>query len=258
MVKLFFVGTGGSVATPLRDNTAFLLSSGADLVLVDCPGSIVAKLGRLGFDYRRIRSVLLTHTHPDHIYGLPSFIHSLMLEEGEIEVWASEETVSFSRHLLDLFGLRSKRIKTRIRFRPLRSGQKARLGKSLTFQALRVPHHTSSMAYHFSFEDENKEVLISGDTPIYSTLFEKARGIDCLAHDCSAPSRFFSMYPVLSTMHTSSLDLGRWSQEAGVRSLVPCHFLGEIQFSPAEIRREIRRHFKGRLIIPRDLQNITL
>lgn len=258
MAEIFFLGTGGSVATPKRDNTSVLLRAGAELVLIDCPGSVCAKLRRLGVEPGRVRSVLLTHIHPDHIYGLPSLVHSLMLERGEIQVWGSAETVAFSRRLLDLFGLREKKFQTRVRFRPLRPGRQVRLGRSLTLRAFPVPHHSSSLAFHFYLEAGHKQVIVSGDTPPFKPLFEEARGIDCLIHDASAPDRYFKKYPVLRRMHTSSLKLGGWAGRADVECLIPCHFLGEIEFSPAEIREEIRRKYHGQLFIPRDFQRIPI
>lgn len=59
-------------------------------------------------------------------------------------------------------------------------------------------------------------------------------------------------------MHTNSLDLGKACQEAGVKFLVPIHFLGEVNFSQAEIAREIRKHFRGRLLVPEDLTTLRL
>jgi len=258
MAEISFLGTGGSVATPARDNTSFLLRHGEDLVLVDCPGSAVQKIQKLKFHPRQVRTILLTHVHPDHVYGLPSIIHSLMLEDGEILLCASEEAVSFSRLLLDLFHLRESGFKTRVRFRPLAPGQTARLSRSLTIKAIQVPHHSSSLAYRFYGEGKNEDLLFSGDTPPCSPLFEEARGIDFLVHDSSAPGRVFKQYPELHKMHTSSIELGKWSSEAGVKCLIPCHFLGEIEFSAAEIRAEIRQSYKGKLIIPNDFARIKL
>ncbi len=252
------MGTGGSVATPTRDNTSLLLRSGEDFILIDCPGSLIRKLGKLRIDPRRVRTILLTHIHPDHVYGLPSFIHSLMLEEGEIQFFASAEATSLARRLLDLFELREKNVKTRVRFRSLRPGKKIDISRSLTVKPFPVPHHPSSLAYHFYFKGEGREIVFSGDTPVHAPLFEEARGIDWLIHDSSAPSRFFRKYPELRRVHTSALDLGRMSQEASVKGLVPIHFLGEVGFSPAEIEREIRQGYRGRLIIPEDLQKLRL
>jgi ribonuclease Z len=258
MADIYFLGTGGSVATRGRDNTSFLIRAGREIVLVECPGSVIQKLKKLGFEPNRVARVMLTHVHPDHTYGLPSLVHGLMLEEGVIDLYGSEETMSFARRLLDVYGLRDRKFRTRVRFRPLRPGRRVDLGKCLAVRALEVRHHPSSLAYHFYIEEGRRELVCSGDTAVHPPLFREAGGADCLIHDSSGPHRYFERYPILSTMHTSSLDLGRFAQSAGVRCLVPCHFLGELEFSTPEIRREIRRGFKGRLIIPRDLQRITL
>jgi ribonuclease Z len=258
MAEIHFLGTGGSVATPQRDNTSVLLRTGNALILIDCPGSAVVKIRKLGFEPSQVNTLILTHIHPDHIYGLPSLVHSQMLIAGEILIIGSEASVNFSRRLLDLFGLRRRKIRTRLRFRVLRPGQTVHLEGSCSARALSVPHHHSSLAYHFYLEGEGREILFSGDTPVHEPLFADAGGVDYLVHDASAPSRYFKKYPVLSRLHTSFLALGRWSQEAGVRCLFPCHFLAEAACSTAEVRREIRRHFRGRLIVPRDLQSIRL
>jgi ribonuclease Z len=258
MAEIYFLGTGGWVATPQRDNTSFLLRAGGKLALVDCPGSVVAKIRKLDFDPREVSTVFLTHVHPDHIYGLPSLVHSLILEDGEIRLFGSEETVGFARRLLDLFGLLEKNVKTRVRFRVVRPGQGLRLHGSLSVRAFRVPHHSSSLAYHFFLDQGKSQLVISGDTPVHLPLFEDARSIDYLVHEASAPSRYFKKYPRLYAIHTSALDLGRRSQEAGVKCLIPCHFLADVWSDPSEVRAEIRRNFKNRLIVPRDLQRISV
>jgi ribonuclease Z len=258
MAEIHFLGTGGSVATPQRDNTSILMQAGNALILIYCPGSAAAKIRRLGFEPSQVGTIMLTHIHPDHIYGLPGLVHSQMLIAGEIQIMGSKATVDFSRRLLDLFGLRRRKIRTRLRFRVLKPGQRIHFQGACSARALSVPHHRSSLAYHFYLETEEREILFSGDTPVHEPLFADARGIDYLVHDASAPSRYFRRYPVLSRLHTSFLSLGRRSQEAGVRCLVPCHFLAGAACSAAGVRREIRRHFRGRLIVPRDFQSIRL
>jgi ribonuclease Z len=258
MSELYFLGTGGSVATAERDNTSFLVKEGQELILVDCPGSILQKIKKLNFNPLEISSLLLTHLHPDHVYGLPSFIHSLMLEDYLVRIYGSEETIDFCLKLLDMFHLLKKGLKIQIEFISLKPGEKVELMESLEVKAFRVPHNSSSLAYHFFFRKEEKELIYSGDTSSDSLVFQEAKAKDYLVHDCSAPSRFFQKYPALYTMHTHSLELGKQSQEAGVKCLIPCHFFGELEFSLAEIEEEIRRSYKGELIIPRDYEEITL
>lgn len=258
MPEITFLGTGGSVATPERDNTAFLLRDERSAVLVDCPGSLVQKLRKIRVDPRGVSAVLLTHVHPDHVYGWPSLIHSLMLEESEVHLHGSVEAVDLARRLLDLFELRARQVKTRVIFKPFQPGREYPLAQNWRIRPFRVPHHASSLAYHFYFEGEAKRLLISGDTPLYPPLFEEAHLVDWLVHDGSAPSRVFKQYPELRRMHTSALDLGRAGEEAGVRCLIPVHFLGEVKFSIATIEKEIRRHFRGRLVMPRDMMTLKL
>lgn len=258
MSELYFLGTGGSVATPERDNTSFLIRSRKTLILVDCPGSVIQKIKKLHFAPSQVSSILITHIHPDHVYGLPSFVHSLMLEETLIRLYGSEEAIDFCRKLLDLFHLLDKEMKIRVDFIPLEPGKMIEIDKSLEINTFKIPHSPASLAFHFFFREEGNELINSGDTPSNSLVFQEAKEKDYLIHDCSAPSRFFKKYPSLYTMHTNSLELGKLAQRAGIKCLIPCHFFGELEFSLSEVEEEIKENYLGRIIIPRDLEKIPL
>ncbi len=258
MTEICFLGTGGAVATKERDNMSFLIDHDETLILVDCSGTVIQKIKKFNYDPRKVTSILVTHIHPDHIYGLPSFVHSLMLDKCLIQLFGSKEAVQFCQDLLDLYHLRDKKIKAKIEFVSLNPGENFELKESLQCVSYKVPHSSSSLAYRFRFEEEKKELLYSGDTPLNPLLFKEASGVDYLIHDCSAPSRFCKKYPSLHTVHTHSLELGKLSQKAKVKCLIPCHFFGELEFPLSEIEDEIRKNYKGRLVIPEDLKKITL
>lgn len=258
MKELCFLGTGGSLPWKDRNNASLALSIEKDLVLIDCPGDIFGKIRRLDFDPHNIYSIFITHTHPDHVYGLPALIHSLMLEEMSIFLYGSEETIQFCKQLLDLFNLLDEKVKCRIRFKKVDPDRFFKIHSSLRAFAIKTPHTSSSMGAYFDFKDENLGMIYSGDTPVYLPLFKNVGSPDILIHDCSAPSRFFKKYPSLSKMHTSSLDLGKIAQQAGIRCLIPIHFFGELDYSLHEIEKEIRQNYKNRLMIPRDLDKIRI
>jgi ribonuclease Z len=258
MSELLFIGTGGSVATEERDNTSFLLLSQETVVLIDCPGSVIQKLKKARVDPRNVHSMIITHIHPDHVYGLPSFLHSLMLDECVIDIFGSEICVDFLASLLDLFNLRNENVKCRVNFIPVKEGEGCRISPNLTCSFYKVPHSPSSIAIGFHLDAERLDLLYSGDTPRYPELLQRIKNIDFLVHDCSAPSRFFAKYPAFHSMHTDSLTLGEMAQEASVGHLVPCHFFGELDFSIGEIEKEIRNSFKGELTIPSDFSRISL
>lgn len=246
------------MATEDRDNTSFLFLSQENVVMIDCPGSVIQKLKKAQVDPRRVHSIIVTHIHPDHIYGLPSLIHSLMLDECVIEILGSEISVNFCASLLDLFHLRSEKVKCHVNFIPIMEDKNYRISPSLTCSFHRVPHSPSSMGVGFHQEEEGVELFYSGDTPRYPELLQRMKNLDFLVHDCSAPSRFFEEYPSLYSMHTDSLTLGEMAQETGVSHLVPCHFFGELDYSLDEIEKEIRENFRGDLTIPDDFSRISL
>lgn len=258
MSELYFLGTGGSVATIERDNTAFLIKRGKTLILVDCPGSVIQKIKKLHFNPSQVSIILITHIHPDHVYGLPSFVHSLMLEDTVVRLYGSEEAIGFCRKLLDLFHLLDKEMKVSVDFRSLNPGQRVKLDNSVEINTFKVTHSSSSLSFHFFFIEKGKELIYSGDTPLNSFLFKEAEEKDFLIHDCSAPSRFFHKYPSLYKMHTHSLELGKFAQQARIKCLIPCHFFGELEFSLSEVEEEIKKNYQGMLIIPRDFGKITL
>ncbi len=257
MIELGFLGTGGSYSVAERDNTSFLFNAGQNLILVDTPGGVIQKIQKLGFCPFDLGSILMTHIHPDHVYGLPSVFHSLMLHEGLIHVYGSEETVQFCARHLDLYGLREAKYKTQTELHIVHPEKSFCLGHAVDVRPFKVRHHSSSLAYLFHFA-QGLTFLYSGDTPADSALLRRAGDFDILCHDSSAPSRFFEQYPVLKSMHTDSAELGRLAEKAGVKTLIPIHFFGEVEFSLAEIEAEIRQNYTGRLIIPRDFEKIQL
>ncbi len=254
MFELVILGTGGATATPHRDNTCFWLIQGNTRILLDCPGSVVHKLKKMGEDPRAIDFLLLTHVHPDHVYGLPSLVHSLMLEEMTLRVLGSQETVDFCRRLLDLFELRHPRLKCRTSFLALEPGKEYQLTEEISLKPIPTPHHASSLAYRFTSVDNKQAWLFSGDTPPYPPLWEEAQTVDVLIHEASAPRRFFQAYPELRRMHTDSFELGALAAKAKVPVLIPCHFFGEVDFSLEEIESEIKENYSGQLIMPHDLE----
>lgn len=258
MTEIVFLGTCGYLPTPERDNTSFLLMNDGTAAMVDCPGSPLRKLAMAGVEPLRVGDLFITHIHPDHVYGLPSLVHGLMLRDHVIRLHGSAETVEFCGRLLDLFELRSPRHRTRVEFVPLGHGKSVRLPDGTGVTAWSVPHKDSSLAFEFRTAGAGKRVVFSGDTPIDPALFERSRGADVLVHDCGSPARFFETYPALKSVHTSALDLGIWSEKAGVRLLAPVHFLTELEFAMEEIEEEIGMHYTGRIVIPSDMDRLEI
>ncbi len=254
MAEIVFLGTTGPYPSRMSDNTSLFLALGSCGVLVDSPGGVLRKLLAAGFGPENLDYIFLTHIHTDHIYGLPSIFHGLMLRERVIRIVGSAETTAFARGLLDVFGLMNGKYRTRAEFIELAPGAKLELPGGVTVEGFKVPHHSSSLAY--IFEGGGRTVALSGDTPPCPGLFERIKGADVLVHDCGGPRRLFDSFPALKTRHTDALRLGELSRDAGIKLLAPCHFLAELDFRMAELCREIKVNYDGELFIPRGMDRL--
>src|SRR3970282_2445958 len=118
-----FFGTAAAVPSPDRDNTALAFYSDDEVVLVDCSGSPYQKLLKAGLDPMRVSSLIVTHRHVDHVYGIPSLAHNMGLagRRAPIRVYALAETMRTVRGFMGLFPLDGK-MPYRIRPHEMRSG----------------------------------------------------------------------------------------------------------------------------------------
>ena len=107
MPELVVLGSAASVPDADHDTVSLLLRGPGWAVPVDCGGSPLHKLARLGVERDHIRAVVLTHRHADHLYGLPILVQGLWLggREASLPIYGPAETLDVAQELLDLFTL---------------------------------------------------------------------------------------------------------------------------------------------------------
>jgi ribonuclease BN (tRNA processing enzyme) len=76
-VELLVLGSGGGSAT--RFSTSFAVAGPDGLVLVDCGAPASTLLPRHGYELARLRAVLLSHFHVDHVADLPQLVQVIWL-----------------------------------------------------------------------------------------------------------------------------------------------------------------------------------
>jgi ribonuclease Z len=79
MFELIFLGTSGSVPSPERNQSGLLIAAAGQRILIDCGEGTQRQLLRSGAGFRRLRRILLTHAHLDHILGLPGLLATMGL-----------------------------------------------------------------------------------------------------------------------------------------------------------------------------------
>ena len=105
MLSVSFLGINGSLVDRDGGNTSLLLRSPDLKILVDVSGNIAEAVDA------DIDSVIITHEHIDHVYGLVSLLHQLWLSgrERKLTVYGHEIILPLLESLVKLFSLREKK-----------------------------------------------------------------------------------------------------------------------------------------------------
>ena len=77
MLDVCLVGTGGMMPLPERWLTALLLRYNGKMILVDCGEGTQIPLKMLGWGFKSLDIICLTHYHGDHVAGLPGILLTL-------------------------------------------------------------------------------------------------------------------------------------------------------------------------------------
>lgn len=77
MIDLLLLGTGAMMPLPDRWLSSLLLRCRGELTLFDCGEGTQIPWRRTGWGFRRVSTICLSHTHADHVAGLPGLLHTV-------------------------------------------------------------------------------------------------------------------------------------------------------------------------------------
>jgi len=259
MAKIIFLGTASSIPTKTRDNTSLLFIDKKLAFLIDCPGAIVQKLLKARVDFRKLHNVIITHHHPDHIYGIISLIHTQYLLNDRLNIYSNDITIRMVKKLVRIFKLNRKGFPKIKYFDVFKSNRKGITPpfyrqKNLKLTAIKNKHAKDSFGIRCAFG--KKSLLYTSDTSFYPSMLRKEKNINYLIHDCTASSAYFKKHPSLYTMHTNAKQVAQYLEDKPQIKLIPVHFLLLRKDEEKRIRKELSS-LKNTLFV-KDFQTIYL
>jgi ribonuclease Z len=107
-LEAFVLGTGGMMPLPGRFLTSVLLRREGDLFLFDCGEGTQVSLRSLNLRWKKITAIFISHTHADHVTGLPGILMlSSQVDRTEpLYIFGPpkiREFVDLSRKVLDMY-----------------------------------------------------------------------------------------------------------------------------------------------------------
>jgi len=278
--EIVLLGTkGGPRVGGARKNPATLLKIAGVPYVIDCGYGVSAQLLKAGVALETLRYIFLTHMHSDH-----------NLEYGPLlyNAWASG-----LKHRVDAYGPNTMNRQTAAFFESMQFDIDIRIddegrpdlrqliaphefdadglvmeNAEVRVTATRVRHPPIKDAFALRFDTADRSVVISGDTNYSPELIALAQGADVLLHEVlhlpgleallKRANNAATLREHIVASHTTTADVGRVAAAAGVKKLVLHHFVpgDDPSITDAMWTEDVRKHFKGEIVVGRDLMVI--
>ncbi len=259
--KIVLLGTGAAFAPLDRDNTSLALLWEEGVWLIDCGASPHKKLIQAGIDPENLRGVLITHHHPDHLYGLPSLIHCLIPtpRDEPLPLLAPPAAMKCALQVLDAFGMMERpEVPLAPVEIPLQAGTSVQLEEVYSSGLMRMwtaPVDHTLECVGVRVEVGGRIAAYSSDTMPCEALSQLAAGADLIVHEATFRESDRELMPA---GHSTALDAGRTAAAAGAEALMLVHFLESTIADPAALKREAAEAFKGPIEIGEELGIYTV
>ncbi|HEU4769541.1 MAG TPA: MBL fold metallo-hydrolase, partial [Pyrinomonadaceae bacterium] len=246
--------------------------------LVDCGYGTSKQLVTAGVALNRLRYIFITHHHSDHNLDFGPLLYNAWItgQPAQVDAYGPPGLDQMAR---DFFRYLKFDIDTRMvdegRSDPqkLIASHDIKPGPVMTnddvkVSACLVRHPPIKDAYAYRFDAQDRSVVISGDTAYAPELVEFARDADVLVHEVMylpALDALLSRLPNakrlrehLLASHTLPEDVGKIAAQARVKTLVLSHFVpgDDASITDAQWSEGVRKHYKGRVVVGKDLMEI--
>jgi len=175
-LEAFILGCGGMMPLPNRHLTSVLLRREGELFLFDCGEGTQVSLRKLNLRWKKISVIFISHTHADHVTGLPGLLMlSSQVERDEpLYIIGPPKIADFieaSRQVLDMY------INYEIIVREITEGGIVYEGEDFRIRAFPLRHTKPCYGYVLEedqrpgeFNPEKAEALKVKRGPLWSAL----------------------------------------------------------------------------------------
>jgi ribonuclease Z len=249
MAQVILLGTGAAFSDPRREHTYLAVQGKNESILIDCGGGPVQRLGRAGVALDSIDHLIVTHHHPDHIYGVPVLLLALWLagRKQVLHIHGLPRTLRAVRSIMHAFEWERWRQSGffPVEYHPVvtRSISLQIVTPEFSVSTTQGQHLLPTIATRVVSSQSGKSVVYSSDTEVCESIVEIARGADILFHEATTP--------VKSTAgHSSARQAGAQARRAQAKKLVLVHL--PAGGDDGDIRDQARRSFQGPVVVGRD------
>lgn len=267
MASITMFGTGCAMVTRCY-NTCFYLQSEDGGIMVDAGGGngILRQIEASSIDYSDIHHLFVTHCHTDHIMGVVWLIRKISPLQhkrkysGVFTIYGHDEALAALREMCRLMipAKICRAIDDTIVLHEVHDGDELRVGD----MDLTVFDIGSKKMKQFGFVatlPDGKRVAVTGDEPLNMVNEHLIAGADWLLSEAFCLYAHREQFRPYEKYHSTALDAGLTARVLGVKNLLLYH----TEDHHLDTRRrayaaEAGSQFKGNIVVPDDLEVITL
>ena len=278
--RVVLLGTKGGprVGEAGRSNPSTLILINDVPYLVDCGYGVTKQLITTGVALDRLRYVFITHHHSDHNLEFGPLVYNTWITglPAHIDAYGPPGLTKMARQFFNYlkFDIDTRIVdEGRTDPRKLLTTHEITPGIVLVNDDVKVSsclvrHPPIKQAYAYRFDAKDRSVVISGDTAYAPELAEFAKGADVLVHEVMYLPGIEALIKRLPNAkrlrehlmaaHTVPEDVGKIAAQAGVKTLVLSHFVpgDDPSITDEQWAEGVRAHFKGQVIVGKDLMEI--
>lgn len=279
--RVILLGTKGGprLGESGRTNPSTLIMINDVPYVIDCAYGTSKQLITAGVALNRVRYVFITHHHSDHNLDFGPLLYNAWITGQPTRVDAYGPT-GMKQLARDFFNYLKFDIDTRmadegradpnslITAHEVTKPGVVMVNDDVKVTACRVLHPPIEESYAYRFDAKDRSVVISGDTAYAPELADFAKDADVLVHEVMylpGVEALVGRLPNakrlrehLLASHTLAEDVGKIAARANVKLLVLSHFVpgDDASITDEQWSEGVRKHFKGRVIVGKDLMEI--
>lgn len=216
MPELVFLGVGGWLSNPFFGQSGILVMNSGLKILVDVGEGAFERLSMcFGIKVDELDYVIVTHSHGDHVLGLPTIAQHL---KRALKVIALRETAADIRKIFEALHVEDKLQRLDVIEIPPEGVMKLKSGALLRW--VKAKHVIPSIS--IMLELGAFKIAYSGDTSLNPDFLEMVKGADLLIHEFSVPDAIKDVAEALG--HTTTSEINQIIKISRPKRLMPVHY----------------------------------
>ena len=216
LVEVVFLGVGGWLSNPSYGQSGILVLGSNKAILLDAGEGTLERLHKcVKIDVNNLDYIILTHSHGDHLLGLPTIAQHL---KRPVKVIGLRETLNDLRSIFEALHIENKLQQLILTEIPLDGREE--LDDGIKIEWVRAKHVIPSISV--VLEVGSVKIAYSGDTSYNPEFLSIAKNADLLIHEFSVPKEMRDLAEALG--HTAVTDFERVVRLSKPKRIAPIHY----------------------------------